>query len=70
MLLSDLREDRKTKLLNRQRRENQQVPRPRWRWDALIVNANTKSEARAKLKKLLGTPLPIGINIVRVAPKD
>lgn len=39
---------------------------PLWQWNGLIVRANTKSEARGRLKKLTGLRrLPIGARVFR-----
>lgn len=44
---------------------------PKWSWNGVVVEARTKSEARALLKKHFGLKrLPVGVIVQRVDDED
>ena len=71
--MSEIREERKERKKKRQTVQvvNSGVSKNIWRWVnqtglSLVVPANTKSEARAKIKELLGIDrLPVGAKLVK-----
>ncbi len=65
--VSEVRSER-SRQIRRRAAPDKRKAKFRWRWDRIMVEANTKSEARAKIKLLRCLDrLPVGANIVKVA---
>ncbi len=67
--VSEVRAERLRKVFRRQATDKRKA-KHRWQWMGIVVEANTKSEARARLKNRIdehSVRLPVGANVVLVS---